>query len=482
MPVTVKLDLQHSKLLYQQTTLMNVEIANLGPTPLRNLNPRSVQGGPTYILTDVATGDVSRHYFPRPAKPPVYSVDLPPKESRSFEESLTNRIPLPGAGEYDLQVHFEWNDGLEQITSEATRIEVRESTPRSLCVANQKGGVGPLFLSAWLNRIPKEETFELWLAEFLLGDDNAVENQILLVGSLEKKIEPILSIPPNTDAEAQWIVWKDDQSLRFVFRMGQEASAVMSTRLEREDSLILHPILENPPLPGRKPGADVVLYAPGAKDKGGSLDVLHLTADGKGKQEHGEAVPEPAPSWGQTTYLSDHRRNTFVVFQVEETSVLKVSPWNPTRPPGVLKELASWPARFIAAGCWFDDADQSLGALLGLSTEVGARKYLFYPWIFDAKGNFEEGQPIAVAWPVDKEITKALVRVDAAGRPFALLQTQEPREVWFFVGNDGSVTPATNVAQEFHAPADIVFVAGSSPLLLYTDPGKGFHFASPPGS
>ena len=42
-----------------------------------------------------------------------------------------------------------------------------------------------------------------------------------------------------------------------------------------------------------------------------------------------------------------------------------------------------------------------------------------------------------------------------------------------------SVPPPGEMLADNRASADIVFVAGSSPLLLYTDPGKGFHFAAP---
>lgn len=481
MAVTAKIELEANKLLYQQTTKCTAVIDNAGNKTLNNVNPRNYDGGPTFVVTEVASGTVSKFRRERPGGQAPYQVDLPAGYDLSFEYSLTQIIRFPGPGTYDIQAHYAWDGGDMEVLSPAVRVELVPATPRTLGVASGKGGVAPIYYAAWANALDGGKSFEVWLSEIITVPKPRVVNCFHLA-DVKQPVEPVVSVPPNEDAFLQWIAWLEKNKLNYVSFLDGEVDPVASTKLDSDDYRIVPPLLQGVPGRGKHatPGVDVLLLETVPGESGGAWTVAHIDGNGKGQLEGPIDLSGARPRWAHTAYLAKQARHTFFITSEKNKSSLLTTSWSPVKPPGTAKSLTQWPAQFVAASLWWNDENEIGGAMLGAKGEGPDATYALYPWRYDASGAFKALDEVPVGWKSEHSIDVAIVRVDANGNPYALLRTDPKGPGWSFCQPNGSVVTLTGPPERLQLPAELIFGGGTDPLVMFGDPGRGF-VLSPPG-
>lgn len=481
MPGTAQLNVERTKLIYQQSTVCTAELRNGGRTVLRNVNPRNHAAGPTLVLTNRDTGMVTRHHprgKPGGVRPPA---DVPPGQRLEMEFMLTELVAVPEPGTYDLQAAYEWNDGAGSAISPSIQLEITPSRPQYAHIVTPFGGAAPRYLAVWLNEPdPGEKKREVWLAHISTSKKPMVTRCTLLAEATQGA-KPYLSVPPNAIPRAQWVGWVDAKNLTYLVHQRGSVSDLKSFKLPSPDCRIIPPLLQNPPARGKKiPGADVLLYERAPDGTDGTFFVLRLAESGCSALGAPLVMSGPAPRWAETAYLSSDTRHTFFVVPVQGGSSLRLHRWSSTRTlAGEPKELASLNGDCIAGALWITAEDVVRGAVL---TATGSRKnwtYTFHKWSMQPPDTFVPGEKIPLALPRDAGIQQAVLSVDVLGKPYALVMSDAPGNPWFYCAADGTVRSVPQAFGAVQNPAQVVFRRMEDPTILYAAAPRGFQFAKP---
>ncbi len=480
MAVTATISLDEHDLLYQQVAICTAELRNADKAAVRNVNPRNLGGGPTILLTNVDTGDVSRFSQPRKQGVPPQLVDLAGGAQLTREFALSDFIEFPGPGKYDLQAYYEWDGGAGEATSPPVRLTLRPSNPRTAWVESTHGGAAPYYAIAWSG--PRDATdtrHELYLSTI----STVKRPRVIECSLLEETagpVQPYVSVPPNAAPHVQWVAWVADSSLHYLIHQSGRVSNAMKARLPSAHCRIVPPLLQNPPKRGKNvPGASVVLYERAPEATEGHLLVLHLSANGTVRSEAPMVLLGPAPRWAETAYLSNQERYTFVATLSERKTALQVLPWSAHAGLKAPVPLADWPGRCVAGDLWLTEDDQVVGALLLESGPDTARTYAFQTWKYRHPNQFDAVGKIDLSVPTDMGLEYANVSINAAGRPYAMVRGNGKGRPWFYCDAKGSVMPMPRAAEEYQAPMQVLFRRTTDPTIMYTVAGRGFQFAKP---
>lgn len=472
--VKATLEVAETRLIYQQTTLCRGEITNQGRATLRNLNPENRGAAPTILVTNLADGTITRHRTPYAPEEASQEESLAPGASLTYPFSLTAAIEFPGPGEYELQLLYEWEGG--ELRSPAVRVELLGSIPRRLHLVSGKGGFAPLHYGAWIRQPDSEsKKFSLCMAHVLTLAKPQVEDVYPLVQDLSEVVEPWLGVPPNEDVNDQWVAWIAKSSLYYLVCREKTTTAPKTEPLDGE-CRVVPPVLLNIGRDSKVESADVVLYQSGTAQGAGRLRIKHLNPAKRSADDSLE-LPGSAPIWGANVYLSNRMRHTFLITEIRPAGgvSLKAATWSALKPPAAIAELAAWKAGCLAADAALGADDVALGAALLEAGEPGAPTYALQPWRLKPPADFQSGNAVAVRWLEKKAISSAIVRVDADGAPYALLQGAAG--AWYFCDPKGNVSVLPPTAEQLKPPADILFRGGTDPVLLYSDPGRGFQLS-----
>ena len=437
---------------------------------VHDINTGCASGAPIFLLTDAETGAVIRGSEWNSASADAFTVDLQPGATMSRRTTLSDVISLPGAGTYDLRALYEWPDG-GRATSPPARLVVRPAVPRAMDIETLCGGWNYLSFAAWVNETSRaEQPFTLWFSHLDLFTKPRVTSCVRLA-ELPRIIQPFLSVAPNTDPVGLWLGWIDEASFHYLH--GQESfSAEQSIPLPRPDLRVIPPLLQDAAdtNSGQTPGVSVLLHEPA--DYGpGRLLVLRIKPSNEFVLQELAAIPDSL--WSRTAYLSDSSCHTFLLLPGPEGQcLLCYLGWSTSKPGARLKELDVLNLRFIAADLRVMEDDAIHIVIFGEVNPHESGRYNLRQWFLSASHD-STTRMTDFDLPQELSITDAVVRISANGAAYILAHGAEDTERWMLIRDDGSVV---SLPMRMQAPVDILFRSSATPVILYTDPGRGLQF------
>jgi hypothetical protein len=475
----VTLELEKTDLLFQQCANGRVELRNATRNPLRHVNPDSRDGFPLLVLKDLATEEVyrfTRSPFPGTSQP---AGDLSPGQSLSSTFRLTAEVSVPHPGKFELTAVYQWSDG--SATSQPLVLNIRATHPMpDLHAVSALGGLCPVYYAAWLNRTrPGQDAGDLCVSTFRTTSPPDLPNEPpelnhTPVAQLQSRVHPYMSVPPNTEPDAQWVAWLEGEKLAYVLHKSGEATPVESFDVGAKQGQIIPPLLAHPRTKDRKPGASVLLYRPHPEEHAGQLVVAELKFGAR--PQVSVAVSAPAFEWAETAYLSDCRRRTFFLTANPHRTRLNLllSTWSSQKPPAPPQSIYTWETRLVASSLSLTrEGDLVRGIILGELPGENKPIYELHAWVHTPEDGLTTADPIRVQLPEDARVDLAVARIDQNGGPCAFLRCATK---WMFCSHDGSVRPLKNKIQP---PVEILFELAEMPILMYTEPGRGFQFLRP---
>ncbi len=458
------IEIEQRELVWGESARGTVTLANEGDETLSYLNSANRGSMPTFVLTDVKTGE-SREFFDLKlpdSGEPASEVEVDAVWSRDFD--LQSTVDLPAPGTYELRARFKWSGG--GTLSEPVGITVTAADPVGFAMETGSGGpFGDLFC-AWTNRIDATAEIWLWQVETIFDTKIKRSRRILEVPTT---IRPILSVPGNTASTGKYIGWLDGSELKIVEI--ESAGAAISVTLDAPDYSIVPPLME--PRSGADDSSvcEVLL----AKPAGESWRIGVVAAEGGSALKLTE-LPGPFPVAFRTAYGSDGvRRTTFLqAMKSDGESVVRLSCVDWPRGSGsfVKRAISEWPAVFIA----FDQAileDDSVAGAVITAPEEG-NQFDIRSWRIATNGEFRWGP----SHRIKGKFSNGVVRTTPEGSVIALFQN-EANGVWWMFDSVLGLRELPDILQGMSEPLGLFFVDRRIPAVMFNDPGCGLRIAYP---
>ncbi len=479
MPGVITVTLEQSDLLLQQTTWITIVLMNTGRAPLEDMNPRNTEGWPTLQLTDLDSGNVQYFAITKPPRQRHFPENLPPGEKQESRFDLNRLMLIPHPGTFEIRAKAVWDGG--EALSDPVKLTVRPIRPFSAHIATMYGSLTPLYFAAWSNAVdPEADEADIILSDIRIRRKTTVTDTITLARA-PVGAKPVLSIAPNKPPEAQWVAWrevhKDVPDICFVLHHDGKISDVVRGKITSPGELV-PPLMLDPGTPANPlPGATGLLYD-SSSDKA-PLKVVRLTPKGVAEEPIAATFPNGIMRWISTGYRADLSRRTFIVTQVGPLDMrLSLMPWSATQSPKAIDEIYKWDMKLLGAGLTTTQQNHIRGLFVGEKPGNVAPTYHLLAWVYSDKDKFIAADPIPINLPDDVKVLEAIPRINQNGAPYAILRTDG--DVKCYVCRfDGSTEPRPNVPKDPRLPMDILFRAAEMPIMMYTDPKRGFQFVEP---
>jgi hypothetical protein len=139
--------------------------------------------------------------------------------------------------------------------------------------------------------------------------------------------------------------------------------------------------------------------------------------------------------------------------------------------------LLRWSEKMLVAGAVMNEEDNIYGAVITwpLTEGVKSSALQMNRWRISTEGASKTSSKEIIKWSSRKSIPTAVVRVNADGEPYSLLQREDG--IWMYIPPGGDRPQSLpDEASEHVGPVDIVFVNDVYPLLLYYDGKTGLKY------
>ena len=337
-----------------------------------------------------------------------------------------------------------------------------------------EGAQNTVFFGAWINLA--EDPSEIVRMEFDLSPHGGARD-LRPVAKAGLHAVPALSLPKNLDScPHHWIAWLEGSELKFShLHDAQGTSPVKSIPIPTAEVRIVAPLHTDPtPDSGGRPPGGVLLWL-GDRDKQESqLQAFKLTPEGATALAR-TALPAPKPVWLSSFFRADNRRLALVAQASGGKVSLTEVPWPGT--PGAIRKLGEVKGEFVAGGLALDEDDKVHGMLLLRAGPSQPLEQVGFE--VDAKGAFTAKPPEKLSPEFRDPVSKAVVRVSAAGLGAALLQ--DPKGPWSFFSGV-TVGPLGEPFKSILTPFDIGFLEGDKPVLIAGGKDLGMRILNPDGT
>jgi hypothetical protein len=487
MALKINLIVTQTDLLYQQDAQCVVNLNNAGGTTLAVGIPPFDVTLPVVHVVNVQTGAEDEYRRKRQTSAIQHDpVSMAAGAAMDTYFNLHDIVPQLLPGYYDIKVVWEYNNGEEIAESQAVRLRVFPTTPKSLHLVRAVGGQSGFIYGVWVN-LPgdPEKPCTIVRSSFALMVNGQVAD-VAPVMECGASHLPILSAPANGVAlRSHWIAWIDEQNLHYTYVDGD--SGVVASR----QTLPL-PVTEDmdivAPLHGGMKGD------PGMTPEGGIL-LCHGTRGGAGFHLHSIRLEmDNAQGMGATTlngakpvWIMSHVRSneqylaTYAQQAGKELSLF-LAPWPGSKsslPDSSL--LMTWSCSFLAAGAAIAADDAILGGFLVWKTgDDVPRKLVLLSWSVSLQNVFETTGELPIDWHPNTPVRDARVGVNDNGAPVALIKDDEG--AWHIFDGD-ILQPVPAEFTKSRQPIEPGFLNGNGdPLLICGTIGYGFKIIQADGS
>lgn len=483
MSLTIALKIDRQEFLLGEDPILTIALANNTPDDIEFLEPEPGAEWPMFRLVGVHTGQ-EQLFGGKPPPGPRFRprfADLEPRETKSFQRTLSSCAKIDSPGEYLLSAIIESGDPPRRIESEPIKFNVKSFVGRGLTINNPSNVCAEL---AFIN--DRGEASEIVLADVVLAVGGGISN-LRRVAPAPEFARPVLSRPPNRAATiGRWIAWIEESSLCAVHSSDQLGpTSIARAKLPGPGAIITGPIFSAsniiPAVRARGEAAIICLEEGTIRWRFRSFE---LKAEGdKAALAPIADVPFPwgRPEWIQCLYRSDPDRK-FVLFAVQDKGKTKVyvAPWPAKAAPQLDAALAAeWDARFVAAHAAVDVEDTIRGCVIGLMESPDEKTYEVLTWAADAKGAFADEPLGALPWPTLNPIESMQVRVRTEGVPAVLLRDLKGERHLFDGG--GFAGPIAEPYRRTPLPIELAFMNDANAVLIVARIGGGFEVRTPAG-
>lgn len=460
MQTRTTLRLEPLRVVWPQSPRGVATLENDDGEALRFVNPTSERGCAELAVTRLDTGSVAVHR--RLARPGVDddAVVLAPGEALRDVVDLGARAPLPGPGMYDVAARFQWEDGAAE--SVPARIEVLPGPVAAMAAGVVNGGATGLVECAWVLDGPDGRAVFRTLLHG--GDGRFLETTRLADLAGAAPTEVALSTPPGRPPTATRVAWiADDEFVSVRHRRGATEPLVRPTV---PGARLVGPLADH------AAGADALLLG----DSPGGWWVRNVRVADDVTPGAAAAAPGPRPSLARTALWDESRRHTVLLAArapgtrdaVTTLYTLEWSELDLAAPVPVVEWLGSPLAMDHRA---LPDGSLAGAAVLDLGADPrsGSWRHAIQRWRVTPAGAFTQGALRWIDWPSPAPLRAAAVRVDAEGNPFAVVQGRDGGRL----GTVDAEGRLTAIPEASAWPAEVLFLGGSEPAVLYHEPGVG---------
>lgn len=458
MSVKAILKLNKTKLYFQQTTRCYTELQNDSDETLNYINPTNWRGKATISLTNLETDEKSFHsqmILPEMEQP---NLSLTVGNKLKDEFRLSNIIQFPSCGIFELQSHYEWQDG--KTESEPVRVEILASYPQSLFTETSRGSqIGDIYC-LWTNR--SEDKKSIHFAKI----DSSYEHKFIWshkVAEIDEITTSSISIPANTIPSHQYIAWISESKLKYVIH-NEEKFQGHSIKLDEGKYKIIPPILEDPFVEGVTQRAEIVLV----KKNVDSWQLLLLVLDDSHLLSKSENISGVSPKWTKTAYRKDGVRHTFFIFDENNEVKLSSSSWKLRQNPPTPKLIKTWQGNFLAADQNLSNNNNIFGVAL-LKKNKNKLRYVIKKWGVNNENQLNSIQEIPLNLEEKLSIENAIIRINGEGTPFVSFKIKDENN-WFWIDKTGEISSLSKLLPERSLPMDIIFIDEIYPAILFSDP------------
>lgn len=475
MNVKAKLQLDETRLLFQQSTRCYTNLVNDGDELLENINPNNLKGAAEISLKNIETDKTTLHAkknLPE-SEHPVLSLQIGEKLIDTFQ--LSSLFEFPSCGVYELRAHFEWNEG--DVASEPVWVEVQPAKPQFFITETTHGSqIGDIFC-VWINK--NNERNSLYLSKIDSSDETHFisTNEI---AEIPQEVKPALSVAANAIPTRQYCAWILGNKLNYViYSRGQIQSNVFE--LDADDYEIIPPLLEDPWDEGVRQFAEVLLLKKGT-DSWQMRTVLLGEPPAMSKDVR--KVKSVSPQWFRTVYRSTGERFTFILVPLSRDGnpyvKLAMSVWKARTLPTYPVFVTNWQGTLVAADVLLAGDNRIVGAGLVKQHNEEKTEYVIQKWSLDKNDELKLSTLPLLLWNEKWTIEHAILRVNGEGTTFMLVKGG-PESKWFWVDGAGEITSLGELSPQINLPANIIFVNFIYPALLYTDKNCGLklHYLGP---
>lgn len=503
MPVRVTFKIKSKQMMVHGSATCAATIENDTHHVLTRVNSGHLKGRPA-IVVNRTDYNASTRFSPQvPGNDVVIMPDLEPgaKDTHAFD--LAEIVKFEGPGHFQIQALYSFNGGDGEALSPAVPFTVLPTTAVASDTVPLMGATSNLLFHTWVCRVDHpaktppesggqdgvkngaqpEPSFELMLSKIHTSRRPHLTGTLRLA-EVTAEVKPVLSAPPHTTPNDQWIAWNQEGSLRFVHHRVGQVSPVLSGKLPSPSSRIISPLFLHEPSEEHPTGA-AAAFVCAETQAGTDLHEIRLHEGGA------EAVNAPThlgfrPMWAKAAYRTDKSQLIFFVVndKPQEKPHFAVKLRRTPVPDRLAHTIDIFSARAsaIAFDLLLTRSDAVRGVVLAAtSREPNAPLYL-YPWVYHADtadggpyGDWSTGSAHRVPWPHAKLPCRCIVRINEYGRICLLLAADEISPWWYY-STDGTIC-TTNAPST--GPADIVFRYGDDPSIMVSSTQTGYRFMKP---
>jgi hypothetical protein len=472
MNIEATIELSEHSLVWPQTATCRAVLFNGGDEVLGAVNRRNRNAAPSIVCRDTMTGEVTVHADTLPVDYECPPKDIAPGESLAADFPLSRVLRFPGCGVFEIAARYD--TVLGPVDSEPVAVEVLPAAVRHIALASTRGSLSGDIYAAWVDDDPRGRS--LWLTTIGTNGEGAFSGSRRIC-AVDGPVGARLSVPANTIPTHRFAAWIEGRRLYFVRNPGEAPAAV---DLGAEGCQIVAPLFEDPWADGRPQFAEALLLEKGSDSWRVRIAVLSDRPFLSQPREYKGVAPE----WCGSVYRSGGERYTFFVTGPADgaeasirlgifSSKLRSIPGEPVFP-------AEWSGRMIAADVALTADDRVVGAVLAERELAGRREYTIHKWHLDRANELSQAS-VRLSWNPEWPLDGAVVRVNDNSAAYALINGG-PAAGWFVGDAHGAVTGLGALAERIGPPADIVFLGGVEPAILFSEPGTGLrlHYLGAP--
>jgi len=468
MSIEATLEIEKTKLHWLETTRCSSSLWNGSNAPINHVNLANTRATPWLLVKNLESGEINEWSMPVPPEIVPPSATLASGEVLKDEFFLHQRLNIYGTGIFEIKARYTF--GASTVDSPAIRLEVLSTSPRALTIASLRGGPALLSYCAWIDA--ERDKGVLWVTALSLSGQPRFEESIRLA-ELPLTSKPVLSIPPNTIPNRQWVGWIDGDEFHYTAHDTDEI-ARGSIKLVATGYKLVAPLFEEPFCAGKPQEAQALLIK--SIDSGWEMQAAHLGHNPALLSEPINVKGAP-PLWARSAYRSDLQRRTFfLVADHLEGGLprvhLTMSRWGFNEVPGLPTRVSSWTGRLLASDLCLTGDDSIVGAAVLCREDTDGPTYLIQRWRLGADDSFVEEQSQPLVWSgTEGFLERAILRINTQGDPFLLLQRRDG--IWIYAGGDGQVKHISPDLEFMKVPLDVCFADHNVPIVVHPEAHVG---------
>ncbi len=472
MNIEATIELSEHSLVWPQTATCRAVLFNDGDEMLESVNRRNRNAQPSIVCRDTATGKVTVHADTLPVDYESPPTSLAPGKSLAVVFPLSRVLRFPCCGFFEVTARYD--TALGPIDSVPVTVEVVPAVVGEVTFATTRGSLSGDIYAAWVDDDPRGRS--LWLTTIGTNGEGEFYGSRRIC-AVDGAVRAKLSVPANTIPTHRFAAWIEGKRLRFVRNPGEEPAVV---DLEADGCEIVAPLFEDPWADGKPQFAEALLIEKGSDAWRVRIAVL----SGRPFVSKPRDYKGAAPQWCASVYRSGGERYTFFVTEPTDgagtsirlgvfSSRLRSIPGEPVFP-------TEWRGRMIAADVALTADDRVVGAVLVEREVAGRREFAIHNWYLDRANEFDQVS-VRLSWNPEWPMSGAVVRVNDNSHAYALINGG-PGAGWFLGDAHGAVTGLGAVAERIGRPADIIFIGGVEPAVIFSERGTGLriHYLGAP--